>query len=177
MTPFKNICPPPFLLRCGNVLSLYLSLCTHTHIHPVPSDAIRAKLNRTGRPVPLAGLEFTFICIVEVVPGFTEMPTAEWRDASDDTVVTGGDITTRTSPGNRVTVITLTFNPVRGIDVGRYTCIGSLTTPVQPGPLQDSVMEDLRVQSKHLRHITTHPHDVSVCAFSLHSCGDPLSGP
>ncbi len=128
----------------------------HTHTHLVPSGAISATVNRTGRPV--AGSEFSLSCIVEAVPGFTEMPTAEWRDAGDRTVVTGGDITVQTSsPGNRVTVTTLTFNPVKATDVGRYMCIGSLTTPVQPGPLQDSTMEDLRVQSKQLHHITTPP--------------------
>ncbi len=148
----------------------------HTHVHTVPPDAISATVSGTGLPV--AGSEFNFSCTVETVPGFATMPTAEWRDADGRIVVTGGDITIQSSsPSNRITVITLTFDPVKATDVGRYTCIGSLTTPVQPGPLQDSGMEDLRVQSKQLHQITTPPHDVSLCACSLHSCGDPLSGP
>ncbi len=148
---------------CTNHPPLFIASLTCTCTHTVPPDAISATVNRTGRPV--AGSEFTLGCIVEAVSGFTEMPTAEWRDADGRTVVTGGDITIQTSLGSRVTVTTLTFNPVKAADVGRYTCIGSLMTPVQPAPLQDSVMEDLQVQSKQLHHITAHPHDdMSLCA-------------
>ena len=117
------------------------------HTHTVPSDAISAQVNRTGRPV--AGSQVSLTCIVEAVPGFANMPTALWRHEDGDVVVSGGDFTIQTAPGNRMSVTTLTFYPLRATHGGRYMCSGSLITPSQPNrPLQAITMEDLRIQSK-----------------------------
>ena len=120
----------------------------HTSIHTVPSAAISARVNRTGSSV--AGSRLSLDCVVEVTTrGFTNMPTAVWRDQGGDAVVPGGGIVIQTTPGNTMTVATLTFDPVRATHGEIYMCIGELMTPAQPDtPLQDNVMEDLRIQSK-----------------------------
>ena len=76
------------------------------------------------------------------------MPSAVWMDADGAAVVTGGDITVQTIPGNRVTVTTLTFDPVKASDDGEYVCRGGLMTPTQPEVLQVSTREVLQVQSE-----------------------------
>ena len=113
----------------------------------------------------MAGSEFTLICIVEVVLGFTNMPSAVWLDADGATVVTGGDITVQTTPGNRETVTTLTFNPLMASDDGEFVCNADLITPAQPDtPLQVSVREVIQVQSKKLYSIPM------ILIFLIHMC-------
>ena len=132
-----------YSLWIGKVESILSCICT------VPIDPISATVNRTGRPV--AGSEFTLSCIIEAIPGFTNMPSAVWMnyDYFGAAIVTGGDITVQTTPGNRVNVTTLTFNPVKASDDGEYVCRGGLMTPAQPNaPLQVSIREIMQVQSE-----------------------------
>ena len=134
----------------------------------VPSNPINATVSRTGAPV--AGSEFTLGCIIQAVPGFSNMPTAVWRDADGAVITTSGDITIQTTPGSETTVTTLTFNPLKASDDGEYECMGTLTTPAQPDALTVATREVLQVQSKCL-HISIAFATVSFqCSHPC--CGD-----
>ena len=93
----------------------------------------------------MAGSEYTLTCIIQAIPGFTNIPTAQWTDTSSGNVLETGDhITVVTSPGSA----TLTFNPLRASDDAGYRCSGSLMTLAQGALLTISMLENLRVQSK-----------------------------
>lgn len=117
---------------------------TFTVTLDVPPNPLTATVDRTERP--MAGSEFTLGCIIRAIPGFENVPTAQWTDVSGgDTVTTGSRITVETLPGSA----TLTFNPLQASDSATYRCSGSLTTSAQKdSPLTVETLENLRVQSK-----------------------------
>ena len=114
---------------------------------PVPSDSLRASMNRSG--TARAGMVYNLTCTVSKVDGLINFPTATWTTGSGGaTVSNGNDVTVYAFSDDTTATSTLTFDPLRTSHNGVYTCIGSLISSALQMPLTTSAVEEHRVQSK-----------------------------
>ena len=75
---------------------------------------------------PTAGSSYTLVCQVTVTQGLVVNPDVVWLDSNGMTV---SGLMDRPSIENNVVTRTFTFNPLRTIHGGMYTCHASISLP------------------------------------------------
>ena len=82
--------------------------------------------------------------VSKTVNGLANSPTAIWTTGGV-AVTNGNGITVTTMATNRISISTLTFNPLRTSHGERYSCDGMLTSPALDEPLMPSMTVELGV--------------------------------
>ena len=129
----------------------------------VPFDALQIVLSASlqGNASLRAGLDFTLSCaVLKFSKGIANSVTALWNTSATKTAISdehGVNVFT-TSISDAVTLSTLSFEPMKSSQSGRYVCTGSLTSKALDIPLIRSKVVELWVpgkksyQLKHMQH-------------------------
>ena len=109
-------------------------------------DVISATVSSSG--IARAGMVYDLTCTVsKTVDGLINSPTATWTTGGV-AITNGNGIIISTITDATSSISTLTFDPLRTLHDGLYTCNGVLTSPALETPLMHSILEILHIQSK-----------------------------
>ena len=118
----------------------------HLSILSVPPTAIDITNSSSG--TARAGMTYSLTCTVsKTVDGLINSPTATWTTGGV-AVSNGNAITVSTMITETTATSTLTFDPLRTTQNGRYSCDGTLTSPALDTPLTRSTVIEHNVQSR-----------------------------
>ena len=97
----------------------------------------------------MAGSEYNLTCVVsELTAGLTEMPSALWERFAG--VQISSEVVLESSRTDGMAMAVLQFNPLKTSFSGGYTCRGTLVSPSNQTPLEETARNDVTVQSNYV---------------------------
>lgn len=96
--------------------------------------------------IPRAGMIYNLTCTVSKIRGLINSPIATWTTGGV-AVISRNGITISVNRTGTATLSTLTFNPLRTFQNGRYSCNGTLVSPALDSSLVRLIEKAVSVQS------------------------------